>query len=245
MGWNQRLIDVLSDDIGNIDALLTIVSSFEKPCTVREIKQRGLDAGFRRVSTLNIYRDLARVSRYVVLTGSGYVMTTLGRAYLRERGLDVNCEPESNPVKSLRAASDALSDVQTQTFVREAVSCHEHGFYRAAVIMSWIGAMSMLQRHTVECHLDDFNAVACQKGRNWRQAKTFDDLSRIRESEFLDRLSDISVISSDVKKELRECLGRRNSCSHPNSFVTAEQTSAHHVEVLINNVFARVCSLCQ
>jgi hypothetical protein len=45
------------------------------------------------------------------------------------------------------------------------------------------------------------------------------------------------VLQKNVKKELTNCLDRRNGCGHPNSFKIGAITVAHHIEVLILNVF--------
>jgi hypothetical protein len=40
-----------------------------------------------------------------------------------------------------------------------------------------------------------------------------------------------------VKNELKECLDRRNGCGHPNSLKIGANTVAHHIEILLLNVF--------
>ena len=242
--FREWIEDIVISDIPNRDKLLCLLAGFDEPQRVRDLRAYGISVGFRRLRSLNVSDILRKSAPFTVNLPDGWKLTNSGYEYLRNHGLNVSHAPDPKPVASLRSASEALPDLRTQTFVREAVTCHEHGLYRAAVIMSWIGAVSMLQGHVFDRHLGRFNEVAFEKERKWSQAKTTDDLSRLGESRFLDRLTDISVISSDVKKELGRCLDRRNSCSHPNSYVIGEQTSAHHLEVLINNVFARVCSLC-
>ena len=71
----------------------------------------------------------------------------------------------------------------------------------------------------------------------WKDAKTTDDIGRMNESDFLDRLAAISVIGKNVKAELKGCLDRRNGCGHPNSLKISANTVAHHIEILLLNVF--------
>jgi len=40
-----------------------------------------------------------------------------------------------------------------------------------------------------------------------------------------------------VKAELKQCLDRRNGCGHPNSLKIGPNTVAHHLEILLLNVF--------
>ena len=105
--------------------------------------------------------------------------------------------------------------------------------------MSWIGAVSVLYEHVHAKHLTRFNAEANRVDSKWRDASTTDDLSRMREADFLERITALSIIGKDVKKELKSCLDRRNSCGHPNSLQISANTAAHHVEVLLLNVFNR------
>jgi hypothetical protein len=59
----------------------------------------------------------------------------------------------------------------------------------------------------------------------------------MKEGEFLDRLVAISLIGKNVKAELKQCLDRRNGCGHPNSLKIGPATVAHHLEILLLNVF--------
>ena len=61
----------------------------------------------------------------------------------------------------------------------------------------------------------------------------------MREADFLDRLVAISVLGKNVKEELKECLDRRNACGHPNSYKIGANTVAHHIEILLLNVFKK------
>ncbi len=83
------------------------------------------------------------------------------------------------------------------------------------------------------------NAEAVRRDAKWRSAKVADDLSRMKEFEFLQLLCAISVIGKNVKDELEVCLKLRNGCGHPNSLVVGEHKASAHVETLIQNVFAK------
>jgi hypothetical protein len=131
-----------------------------------------------------------------------------------------------------------VADPQTKEFLDEAVRCFEVGLYRAAVVLTWVGAVAVLQDHVVKMRLTDFNAEAARRDKKWRAAKTRDDLSRLKEAEFLHILEAISVIGKSVKHELEVCLKLRNGCGHPNSLKIGEAKAASHLETLLQNVFA-------
>ena len=61
----------------------------------------------------------------------------------------------------------------------------------------------------------------------------------MKESEFLVILEKISLTGKSVKKELEQCLDRRNGCGHPNSLKIADHVVASHIEILILNVFSK------
>ena len=138
-----------------------------------------------------------------------------------------------------RAQLEAIHITEVRRFAEEAVAAYETGLYRSAIVMAWVGAIAMLQCHVHAHCLAAFNSEAKRVDSRWRQARSVDDLSRMREAEFLDRLVALSVIGKDVKTELRHCLDRRNSCGHPNSLQVGPSTAAHHIEVLLLNVFQR------
>lgn len=137
---------------------------------------------------------------------------------------------------------DQLSKItnrNTVKFVEEAIKCVEVKAYRAAVILSWVGAVSILYDYVLQNCLAAFNAEA--KGRNpkWKDATTEDDLTRMGEQDFLNILQSISVIGKSVKQELETCLKLRNGCGHPNSLEISENKAAAHIEILISNIFSK------
>jgi hypothetical protein len=99
--------------------------------------------------------------------------------------------------------------------------------------------MSILHNHVLKYHLSDFNREVKRRNSKWKNVKTTDDFYRIKERDFLDIISSLSIIGNNVKKELIKGLDLRNSCSHPNSLIIAENTAAAHLETLILNVFQK------
>lgn len=64
-----------------------------------------------------------------------------------------------------------------------------------------------------------------------------EDFDLLKESDFLDRLSAISLIGKTRKAALKRCLDFRNNCGHPNSLKVSDRAVAAHLEVLLENVF--------
>lgn len=106
--------------------------------------------------------------------------------------------------------------------------------------MAWLGAVDVLHRQVFECHLAAFNTEATRVfGARWKPARSRDDLGRMGEADFLDRIEAISVIGKNAKTQLKTALDLRNGCGHPNSLKVGVNKSAAHLETLLQNVFER------
>jgi hypothetical protein len=141
-------------------------------------------------------------------------------------------------LSALRQALSRIASQQSRDFIEEAIGCAEAKFYRAAIVLTWVGAIQVLQEHVVAKHLAAFNAEASRRDPKWRTAKTTDDLSRMKEYDFLQILEAISLIGKSVKAELEGCLKLRNGCGHPSSLQVSENRTAAYIETLVLNVFS-------
>ncbi len=148
-------------------------------------------------------------------------------------------QPTKDLVTSLRKHMQNISNPNTIGFLEEAVHCFEQNLYRAAVVLSWIGAVSLLYDYVEQNCLTDFNTEATKRNNKWRPAKNADDLTQMKEHDFLDILDALSIIGKNVKQELQECLNRRNACGHPNNLTVGQNMAAAHLETLILNVFSK------
>jgi len=99
-----------------------------------------------------------------------------------------------------------------------------------------------LYEYVVNHKLQEFNVEATRRDAKWKAAKTVDDLCKMKEFSFLEVLEGISVIGSNCKKELQNCLARRNTCGHPNTLAIGENMVAAHIEMLILNLYTKFSS---
>ncbi|MGR3757539.1 MAG: hypothetical protein ACU0AT_09975 [Tranquillimonas sp.] len=123
--------------------------------------------------------------------------------------------------------------------MEEAIKCHEAELYRSAIVMSWLGAVDVLQKHVHQHHLAAFNAEASRVNGRWKPAQSQDDIGKMGETDFLDRIEALSIIGKNVKAQLKACLDLRNGCGHPNSLKVSVNKSAAHIETLLQNVFEK------
>tara|TARA_R100001086_G_scaffold168654_1_gene91676 strand:+ start:2356 stop:3084 length:729 start_codon:yes stop_codon:yes gene_type:complete len=222
------------------DKLLAVLATFEVGCQVKDIKVRATEAGFLIPKNWNISQILGRSQGKAIRTPTGWEIGELGEERLVEIGILGKNPAVERVAVELRAYINRIKDEDTRRFLSEAVHCYEFKLYRSAIVMSWLGAVAILQRKVVEDHLAEFNAEATRRKNNkWKVAKSADDLGLMQEREFLDVLQSLSIIGKNVKSELVHCLDRRNSCGHPNSFKLSENVVAAHVETLMLNVYTR------
>lgn len=207
------------------------------PRTVAEIKNIGVGAGLKKIKGWNVSEYLGRTSGLAIRVPQGWELTSAGKSHVSALAGPYVETPAIKAALSLRSHLSSISNPQTQVFVEEAIRCLESKLLRAAIVLSWVGAISLLYDFVVAQKLSEFNAEANKRDTKWKDAKTSDDLSNIKEFTFLEICCAISVFGKNVKTELEGCLKLRNGCGHPNSLKIGEHKAEAHVEVLILNVF--------
>ncbi len=209
------------------------------PKTVTEIKQIGRTGGIGDIKGWNVSAFLSASGGRAVHTGSGWELTDLGVESVKKLAGDLLKGPSAQVSIALREHLKGIKDLQTASFVEEAIRCFELKLYRAAVVLSWVGAVSVLYEYVVKTCLSAFNLEAGRRDQKWKEAKTLDDIAKMKESDFLNILESTSVIGKSVKHELEVCLKLRNGCGHPNSLHIGESRVSAHIEVLILNIFSK------
>lgn len=209
------LKDLLAnDETSPADKLLLVLSYIGKPSSVAKIKETAISLGFRKAKSLNISLILSRTNGKTTRIGEGWELTGAGKTHVAS--LNPKHSPKNAPVTiSLRKHLTKVNNSDARTFLEEAISCYEHGFNRAAVVFSWVGAVDLLYEHVVKNRLSEFNKEAASRDAKWKPAKTKDDLALMKEHDFLNVLQALSILGKNVKQELQNlCLGLRNGCGH-------------------------------
>ncbi len=220
-------------------ALLCVGAGGAKAVPTAAVRKLALDAGVKGAKEINFSAHLNSAEDKVFLTSEGWELTDIGLKYVAGlAAAELSGSPAAVEAQSLRELLPKLKSDGARAFVLEAVVCAEQSLHRAAVVLSWVGAMALLQDRVVRKHLKAFNTEAKKRDANWRPAKTVDDLGRIREATFLEIAASISMIGKNVKQELDVCLKLRNSCGHPNTLKVGPNKVAAHLETLAQNVYA-------
>lgn len=216
-----------------------ILAAFDTPCQIRDLKSTSLSAGFKWPKSLNASALLSATCGLAIRTPEGWEITASGKSHLAEFGVEIKSSNQTKIASDLRSHADRIQNEHVKVFLEEAIVCYERKLFRAAVVMSWGGAVAVLQQEVVKNHLNHFNSEAHRVNHRWKFAVSSDDLGLMKERTFLDTLQNISMLGKNVKSDLIQCLDRRNSCGHPNSYKLADSIVAAHLETLILNVFAR------
>jgi len=229
-------------DFSQLDKLLIILSiDSQKPKQVKEIIELGIELGVSKIKTWPISSRLSRVSDKVIHTPNGWELTSLGLEYVSNiTGIQIGSQPSPIP-SNLRKHLGNINNADTKKFLEEAICCFEYHLYRSAIVLSWVGSVSILYEWVIANKLIEFNGELVTKFPNSKPIKTVSDFGKLKEKDFLDILYSIAVIDKNVKQELEKCLILRNSCGHPNKLKIAENTVAAHLEILSLNVFEIFC----
>jgi len=237
----QTLLDILhrSKPTNKDGLLLCLAVDSNKPKKVKEINQVASNVGYRSVAKLNISSYLSNSQGLAILTPLGWKLSPIGVEHvhklIQESGVD---SVKAVISASLRSHLSKISNPLISKFVEEAIECYERKLLRAAVVLSWVGAVSLLYEFILANRLDDFNIEASRRDNKWKNAKTRDDLAKMKEGDFLDVLESLSILGKSVKLELKKCLDLRNGAGHPNSLQIGENMVSAHIETLILNVFS-------
>jgi hypothetical protein len=221
---------------------LAILHHLPQPARTRDLEEYGLKIGFRQITKWDVRQELSRAAKdgWTAQLPGGWVLQPAGLTELKEAGLNLDAPLVREARHSLRSHLNRISDQQRRAFVGEAIGCFDANHYRAAVVLTWVGAMHLLQEHIIKNHLTAFNVAGKARFRdNWKVVSGEKHFAAMQDRDVLEVCQDASILDKAEKAELIQRLDLRNRCGHPNAVSLAEHTVASHVEILILNVFAK------
>ena len=240
MVTKEELISLMaSNELSRRNKLVVILASVDgSPLQSVNIKKIAKDSGLHEIEKWNISDILGKAKGLIINVKDGWILTAQGQAYASTELLQHPLSIKT-VAKGMRHHLLNIKSKESREFVEEAIKCLEADAYKAAVVFSWIGAISVLYDYVIAHRLTDFNNEAKKHDAKWKVASTRDDLAKMKESEFLDILTLLSIIGKNVKEHLKNtCLNLRNSCGHPSSLKVGNYTVEAHIEFLIQNVFS-------
>ena len=156
----------------------------DEPAQVKDLKIRASQPELKITDSWNPSSTLSKSDGLAISTIEGWELSEAGKDQLRTLGVSQLPPSAADVAHDLRSELANIKDADTRAFVDEAVKCYEHGLYRSAIVMSWVGAMSVLQVYVHANHLAAFNSEAVRVDMKWKAAKTTDDLGRMKELNF-------------------------------------------------------------
>jgi hypothetical protein len=240
---DERLLLAARDlaKAGQRAPVLLLLAHIEQPAATVAVRDKGLAIGFRDVTQWNLSAILrsAAADGQVAQLSTGWKLLEPGL-----KSLNSHYSPDalivSDARHGLKKHIAAISDPNRRRFVEEAVTCFDAEAYRAAVVLSWVGAAYIIQEHIVSKHLAAFNTAGLSRFKSaFRPIKLVKDFGAMKESDMLQLCQDAGILDKAEKQQLQARLDLRNHCGHPNSVIVAEHVVASHVEMLLLNVFSR------
>lgn len=228
--WLQR------DGLKRVDKVLLVLSTFEAPASVADIKAKSRANGCN-MDNWNVSDILTQKKGVSIRVAGGHELAEKGKARLRELGVDAVSTAAHQVAVDLRKHMAIITDSDTRAFVEEAIRCYEARLFRSAIVMSWLAAVDVLKKEVVKNHLSSFNNEAARLNPKWKPASNSDEIGSMPEGDFLNRLMGISMIGKNTKQRLEQALTLRNGCGHPNSLKVGQNEGAAHIEALLQNVF--------
>jgi hypothetical protein len=222
-------------------ALLCVAAATSggKGASTAAVRQLAISVGVKGAKKVNFSAHLSSAEEKVFKAADGWELTEAGRHYVATLAASgLSASPAATEAQALRALLPTLKNADARAFLTEAVVCAEQSLFRAAIVLSWVGAVALLHDHVVATYLPAFNAEATRRDAKWKAAKSADDLGRMKEATFLEILEHLSIIGKNVRQELETSLKLRNGCGHPNTLKIGPNKVASHLEVLALNVFA-------
>lgn len=229
--------------------VLLLLSQLDQPAPTVNIREKGVQVGFRRVSQWNV-TDVLKTSAkdgQVAQLANGWKLLRPGY-----KVVESHFKPEAAIISetrhALRAHLARVMDDQRRAFVEEAIKSFDVKAFRSAVVLSWVGAAHIIQDHIVSKHCAAFNAAGLARAAkavssgnkySFTPVKSVKDFGVIGEADMLQLCQDAGVLHKAEKSVLQDRLDLRNQCGHPNPLVIAEHTVAHHIELLMLNVYSR------
>lgn len=229
---------IANDRLSRKEKVLLILLHHDSDVPVKSITETAINNGLREAKKWNVSQILSSLKGLAIKLPEGWSITETGKKSLESLGV-LSEKPTQTIKPKLRVYSSSITNDHVKQFADEAIEALEVGLLRSSVVLSWVGAVSILYEEVLNNHLSAFNAEAVRRSPKWKNATNADGLSKMKEYDFLQVLNGISVIGKNVKDELEHCLKLRNSCGHPNSLKIGEHKVASHIEILILNVYSK------
>jgi hypothetical protein len=124
-------------------------------------------------------------------------------------------ETSPSRVITIKATYEKLNNLslkQDELF-RQAIDCAKYGFYRAAYVLAWAGAVDVI------FEVLDVNFATLQAAKpDWKGADVHEMAEYKPEYDFVTVVKDLNLATKNQAKSLYGLLHRRNEAAHPTDY---------------------------
>jgi hypothetical protein len=147
-----------------------------------------------------------------------------------------------SPAIALKSLNDALAAAPPgyRDYLAEAVTCYEHGLYRAAILMAWAAVVEHLYMAASDHSggiraFQTANLARFGTSRTYREIKKKDDFLYLGEANWLQLAEDAGLMNRNARLILTERLNLRNRCGHPTKYKPGREETVVFIESLLLN----------
>ena len=128
-------------------------------------------------------------------------------------------------ILDLRKLLPGLVNPDESEYLKEAISCAEGRFYKAAIVMGWCAAIDRMQKKILALGFDSFNnasrtlkSQASGKFKRWNKefsVTTLSELQTIFDNDLIVVLEGMGLLDGNQSQRLETCFQYRNHSAHP------------------------------
>lgn len=172
----------------------------------------------------------------------------VAKKFRNELIIPIQQKPKTgSSMSGLSALVAALQSKEEGEYLSEAVNCAQHGFFRAAAVLSWCAAIDRIHRKIAQAGFPRFNGASTNmasqsSGRfkkfNKRQnVQSVSELREVPDATVLWIVEGLGWIDINQHKRLRSCFDLRCQCAHPGDAPVSEYNLLSHFSDLDLIVF--------
>ena len=126
--------------------------------------------------------------------------------------------------------------VDVQDYFQEAISCLEHQFFRAAIVMAWSGHFQVFSESLYQKYEIDIRKV--------RPKWCFRDITELKdqiaEAQILDVGREVRFVSKAHLRVLQGQLSIRNQCAHPTLYRPSLNSAIGYVDEMLRQTIKHI-----
>jgi hypothetical protein len=127
-------------------------------------------------------------------------------------------------------------------YIEEALSCYQHGLYRAPILMVWAAIIqhlySVAGSHRGGIAAFESATRPVRSITNYREIKKQDDFLYLGERDFVQLGEDAVMFNRHARRLLQERLDLRNLCGHPTQYRPGREETVIFIESRCLNVLS-------